>query len=284
MKSNIPKTAALFIIALPVLTAARYLQYSTVVNPENGFFELNGGFLNIAYYVFLVASVIMAAVFAFWDMKTKRGLRKGKITRISVKSSVVGGMIMAAAGFLFAYEAAALFLGGGGALVFSAFLLAAAGFTLTGFALFSYGRLFPLTGFAFLLLTLFYTFRAADEFMARINVTSISARLIILLVNLTSALFFLSCGKIFMRAQTKFTPIFTAVCGYTASLLIFSDGAARLAHLAITDRETAGFLISAENGFNKPEPSFFFQGAAVLWLIFTLSVKTRRRKTDEDSE
>ncbi|MDR0198054.1 MAG: hypothetical protein LBI36_07560 [Oscillospiraceae bacterium] len=284
MKKNLPRTAVFFAFALPFLIVVRYLQYSTVISPVNGFFEPNGGFLNVAYYVFFAVFVVAAAVLAALDKKSGRGVGKVIIARMGGACSDIGGMLTAFTCFLFAYETGRLFVGEGGFFAVFMFFLATAGYALTAFAIFKYRRLLPVTGFSLLLLTVFYVLGAAVEFMARINITSISARLVILLANVALALFFLSCGRIFMRLGTKLTPVLTAVYGYSAAMLIFSDGAARLVHIAALDKGAYGFLVSGESGFSVPNTVFFSQGAVVLWLIFALSVRNRKRKSDENPE
>jgi hypothetical protein len=280
---NLPKTAVFFILTLIISMVVRCLQYSAVIKPENGFFDTGGGFLNTAYYVLFLLSIIGLFVFAVWDRKTKTGIRKRNSLRVSSGAAAAGGVFTAVLGFLFTYEAVKAVINKSGFMEILLFLSAAGGYTLIGYVIFTRKRFLPVTGIGFIMLAVHYTFSAAGEFMSRIYIASLSSRLIILSVNLLLAAFFMFAGRIPVHSRTRSTAVMVTVLGYSAALLIFSDGFARFIYIMTADKETKDFVYAAANGFNLPQPYYLIQGAAVLWLIFALS-SAPRIKSEPDAE
>ncbi|MCL2633408.1 MAG: hypothetical protein FWD34_02715 [Oscillospiraceae bacterium] len=280
---TLSKTAVSFAILLPLCFIIRYLQYSTVIKPENGFFILDGGFLSMAYYVAFAVSMVLFAVLAIFDRKTNCGATRGGVKRLTSGSASFGGIILAATGFLYAYEGVILFLSGN---LFQTALLVGVALCYIGIGvvIFSKKRLLPWCAMLFILLAGFHVFSAGSEFMTRIYIANLSARLIILIIHLGLAAFFLSCGRAFLRAQTKRSPIFMLIYGYSACLLVFSDGLARVAYAFTADVSVRDVLLNpnVENGFLKPELYFFIQGLAVLWLIYALSAKKTKKSKNSN--
>jgi len=261
------KIPLIFALTFVVCTVTRYLQYSAVVNVENGFFMNNGGFLNDAYYVFIAIS---AALFLLFSIISENP----KITRLYAPDAAFGGVIAVSCGILYAYAAIE-------PNPFNPLLLVGAiGFVYVGVSVFIKKRLMPSAAPAFLILAVFYTIKAAAKFMAVIYIRNLSAELIVMLGDLFAAVFFLAAGKAFIRAFTKPAAVLTKLCGYTSALLVFSEGFARYIYYYTSESDIRRAVLAADNGFTFSETAFLTQGAVILWLIYVLTVKKRKTKVN----
>jgi len=267
-RENITKDAVFFIIALIVCLIARYLQYSSAINAETGFFIKRGEFLNSAYYIFAALSAIVFFIFAF-------SAKSVRITRFSPQSAGFGGLLMVFCGILCAVEA---FISGYRFVMRFALILGAVGFVFAGAVIYFKKRPQPVCGSAFLLLSLYGTVSAAGRFMSLIYIRNLSAQLIILVSDLLSAMFFLSAGKAFIRAKTRLSAVTARVSGLAAAMLILSDGLARYVYYYASEKDIRRVLASSDNGFALPDASFLIRGAVILWLVFVFAVKFKKRE------
>jgi len=278
-KLKIPLVALLFAISLIVCTVIRYSQYASVIWPDDGFFKFNGGFLNNAYYIFFAIAVVGFFVLAYFDKKVERGIIREKSTglMLSPVSSFLGAFITAVCGFLLAYDAINAYLGKAPFIQYFTLAIAAIGYTFIGYSVFTHRKIVPFTALAFLFVSACYICIAAMLFMQRIYILNLSAMLIMLAVYLLMAVFFLSCGRIVVRSETRYTTVFCTVCGYSAVLLLISDSVARTLYYFTCGSETQDILnINAQtNGFELPTPLLILQGIAVLWFLFALSYKNQ---------
>jgi hypothetical protein len=328
-QGGIPLTAIFFAIVLAGMTVVRFLQYSEVIDPHNGFFTHDGGFMNIAYYVNFAAATVLMLLFAIIDKRGKRGIlsNSGKSLKEDIKTDLTvllpevalldkdAGegknrrdsqddttipsrawkkhvpLTVGLGGALFTS-----FLGGGLLLRFwhafmegdtgwlRLFLFAAAGlgYTFVAYSVVAHRKLIPAAALAMLFIAGFSASEAAFEFMQRAYTANISSRLILLSVNLLYAVFLLSCGRIIVRSETRFTAYCATLSGYMGLGLIFSDFVARLVYYHTADsavQETLTFYTAA-NGFELPGPEFIAQGFVVLWLIYVLSARHKGTNTE----
>ncbi|MCL1831541.1 MAG: hypothetical protein FWG45_01365 [Oscillospiraceae bacterium] len=81
-KVGFPFAAIAFVLILAGLTVVRYLQYSRVINPINGFFTPDGGMLADAYYLTMTAAAFILLVCGIVDKRGKRGVASGYIKPI----------------------------------------------------------------------------------------------------------------------------------------------------------------------------------------------------------
>ena len=283
LTAKIPFTAIFFAVMTILCTIIRFLQYSAVIREDNGFFETEGGFLNKAYYIFFaifVAGVLMLTFVAKKGKRSITGSKSGKELPPAV--CIIGAVLFAVCGFFLALEGIAAFQNQAVAVLKVTVLLATFGFTFTGFIIFVHKRIAHVTALAFLLISSFYICAAAIEFMQRVYTTNLSSRLIVLSVNILLSVFFLSCGRLTARSETKSTPFTATICGYSVVLLIFSDAIARMLYYYSVDEMTQNRLLTTTgNGFELPNLLYVIQGIAVLWLIYALSAKREKNKEIE---
>jgi hypothetical protein len=329
-KSKFPVIVLFFVLALIGCTFIRYLQYSTVILPETGFFAHDGGFLNSAYYVVVGGFSVIFILTALLDMKAKRGIRSGyrKITltkeekkelkknkdeksklftssnpqlkrELSSVSSVIGAVLVAATGFFLAIDAIDAVQG-----VFDASVpfmkavtmtFAALGYTFVAYVILTHRKIVPSTAIAFLFIASCYVSAAALEFMERTYIANLSARLIVLSVNLMLAVFFLNSGRITVHSENRVSALYTTLFGYLAAVLILSDSVARMVYYYTVSDEVQAVLTfpNNDNGFEVPDILFMLQALAVLWLIYAFSSKKKSKfeelqqsqnKEDENNE
>jgi hypothetical protein len=300
-KSKFPITAIFFVLALVGCTFVRYLQYSTVILPENGFFDYDGGFLNNSYYIFFGSAAGVFLLSAIIDAKRKCGIRSGvrrrsksdrklavniNIRRLSTPCSTIGAILLSACGFLSAIDAIEIvqsFSRGNAPLMQMAATIAAAlGYTVIAYVIFMNKKFLPITALCFLFIAACHVSVAALEFMQRTYIANLSSRLIILSANLLLALFFLCCGRIIVGSETRLTALSTTIFGYSLVVMILSDALSRLWYYYTTDGEMQRYLIAQpNNGFELPGILFIAQAVTVLWLMFALSAK-KKNVTDAE--
>ena len=302
---KIPTVAIFFGISLIACTLIRYLQYAITIRIDNGFFDIEyrDGFFNLnnAYYIFFAVFAAVIIALAFIDKSTGCGIvsggrgpfkteknKKPEIKplnlKVSVLSAVIGMVLFAVSGFLHFLLAIREFQGDLGILMKLATVAAALGYTYAGFAIMLNKKVVPYTGIAFLFIAAYNSGKGIVEFMQRIYTVNLTSRLIEMGVYVLLALFFLCCGRIVVRSETRFTQLTATLSGYSAVLMIVSDGFARIFHYYSSDIDTQRALIDNNNGFELPGLLFFIQGAAALWLIFAFSAKRGSALYEKDSE
>ncbi|MCL1881847.1 MAG: hypothetical protein FWF76_06685 [Oscillospiraceae bacterium] len=74
IKTKISTIAIVYIPMLLVFTVVRFLQYSRVIEPDSGFFAVDGGFMNSFYYIVIGISVILMLLFVLIDRRLQRGI------------------------------------------------------------------------------------------------------------------------------------------------------------------------------------------------------------------
>ncbi|MCL2036223.1 MAG: hypothetical protein FWG83_02400 [Oscillospiraceae bacterium] len=305
-KSGISVTSIFFFVAAIACTVVRYLQYSSVIKTEDGFFAYDGGFLNEAYYFFVAGAAVLFLFTALLDAKLGRGIRSqykpapkkpknkqkkasktsetlflpeetrpGVVIRVFSAVAIIGAIVFAAAGFFSGLAVAAVFedVFSGGLPVFNLILpiVAALSYTFVAYTVLVRRKLPPVTAIAMLLIAASCAGVAATEFMERTYILNLSARLVFLVTFLFLAVFFLSCGRIIVKSESRGTAVFATVSGFMSALLIISDGVARLIHYYSINGEIQHDLMRHNNGFELPTLQFFLQGGGVLWLLFALS-------------
>jgi hypothetical protein len=279
--TKFPITVIFFIISLIVCTVIRYLQYSAVILSENGFFAHDGGFLNRAYHTGFAGAAVIMLITILIDKKRKCSIRRCKAGGITIinelhpAQAVIGAVLTAACGFLLAIDAVASIAQSAPIMLTITLILAALGYTFIAFIIITDRRISPITAIGFLFIAACCVCTAALEFMARTFIANLSARLVILSVNVLLALFFLNCGRIVVRNETRLTAITAALFGYSAVLLIISDSIARVLYYYSVDAFSQNNLINSDNGFGLPSAVFIIQAAVVLWFIFTFSMKRK---------
>ncbi|MCL1789114.1 MAG: hypothetical protein FWG33_02020 [Oscillospiraceae bacterium] len=292
-KSKFPLVALFFGIAFIVCTIIRYLQYASVIRIDNGFFEHNGGFSNNAYYLFFAIFAAGAVLLAFADKKAGRGVLSGGLSekplryKFSTQTAVIGIILFTfCGGFIFLNTVMVFTAGNNETSIPMKIAMCAAvlGFTYAGYTIVTQKEITPPIAIPFLFIAAYNIGMAVGEFMQRIYTVHLSARLVELSVSVLLAVFFLSCGRIIVRSEARFTSVLATVAGYSVILLILSDGLSRIFFYYGTSIETQKFLTNSNNGFLLPSPLFFTQGIAVLWLIFALSARQINLNNKEDEE
>jgi hypothetical protein len=292
-----------------------------VINPHNGFFAHDGGFMNSAYYAGIGITAAVLLILTFVDIRRGCGILSNveKAPKKSAKREVAdvlaeimtdvatgakkvlpqrawtsempmpvalfGGILLGFCGFSlalrFSHEASS-----GTALPLALLGAAALGYTFTAYAIIAYRKFVPIIAIAFLFIAGFSASEAAFEFMKRSYTANLSSRLILLSASLLIAVFLLSAGRIIVRSETRFTAYSATVSGYLGASLILSDFAARLIYHGSADAELQSLLADrgAVSGFELPDPMFITQGLVILWVIFALSVKAKAKEVETSEE
>jgi hypothetical protein len=310
-------TAVAFVLILIALTVLRFLQYRDVIDPKSGFFAHDGGWLTAAYYAGVAVAAVVLLALAIVDIRRGSGIlsnvekspkknAKQEITdvlseimtdavvgvkkvlpqrawnsRISLPVAIIGTILTGFCGFGLAMRFAAA-SGNATALQLALLAMAALGFTYAAYSFLAYRRLVPTVALAFLFIAGFSAAESAFEFMQRSYTSNISARLILLSVNLLFAVFMLSAGRVIVRSETRFTSYSATISGYLAAGVIMSDFAARLLFYFTAESELQETILdfAAISGFELPNPQFIVQGLLVLWVMYALSARAKHMNTE----
>ena len=282
---QVPLTVPFFAAMLIVCTIVRYFQYTAVIDPQSGFFEHDGGFLTHLYYILFVVVVAGLAVLSFIDAKSKRGIlpKVSAGLTLSAVPAVIGAGLCAFCGFLLAGEAINAFGARLHIVQSAALTIAALGFTFIGYVVFTHRKARPISAIGFLFIAACYVCKASVLFMERIYTVNLSAQLIVLMVYLLLAVFFLSCGRLIVQSETRFTATVATVSGYTLVLLSFSESLSRIVYYFQSDSAVQRALVRGDNAFELPSVIFVAQGVAVAWFIYALTMKARPQSEHGDN-
>jgi len=288
-KIKFPWVAAFFPVALIALTLIRFFQYTNVINPQTGFFEHDGGFLNHAYYAGLAVMAVGLLVLNLLDKRAARGILGGKPANpnFGLPFALVGALpAMLCAGSLFPFSFSAGEAQQLETIPLILTILAALGFSFAGYSFIAHRKLLPLVALAFLFMAAYFAGESALEFMERSYTANLTTRLVILSVSLLMAIFLLSAGRIVVKSETKFTIYTATLSGYLLIALIISDFTARLLYYFTAEETLQDTLTTyaATSGFELPSPMFIAQGILVGWLLFALTIRGNQSEENEETD
>lgn len=261
------KTALIFFIPMTVLcTIIRYFQLIVSIDHTTGFYYEDAGFLGIALYIALAVTAVGVLLFSLFDKKKNSSVFTKTVTQFTSAQTGIAGVLFLIAGCSCFYGVITMFSSGIEAMSFIGALAASICFVVIGFMLLGNKTIKPATGYIMLVLTIYYTVRAASLFMATLIITRISESLIELLVYVVFVLFLLSLGRIYSGNEAKSTRIKAILFGFSSGAMSLSMCVAKFAAIL-----TAPAEISAQLTF--PSLEYFAIGILSTGAIIMLFAK-----------
>jgi hypothetical protein len=309
-------------VALTMIRYLQYLHAITPQNGffvyESGFLTLTN-----AYYIAFAAAALLMLIVALLDRRANKGILNGSAgklkddvakevgvilpevalllpsqgatppqkplrlwnTRLSLPCTIFGAVLFSFCGFsLFLELSRTLGTSDSNWLYPLLLVFAGLGYIFVSFSTISCKKLYGPAALGFLFIAGLCSYLATIEFIERSYTSNISAKLIVLSANLLLTVFFLSCGRIIVRSETRFTSLSATLCGYMTVALIISDFTARLLYFFTADDALRTTLVNfAEiNGFELPNPMLVAQAFIALWLLYVLSAKGVQIETIEE--
>jgi NADH:ubiquinone oxidoreductase subunit K len=148
--------------------------------------------------------------------------------------------------------------------------LGTAAYGFAGAVLLFKKRTYPSVGFAFLGLSAYYIAILFVQFVDNYIILSMTEQLVKLIITVMLALFYLSAGRMFIRAESKSTRMKACVFGFFAVTVAISEIAAKLIFLFGSPAVTRDALMRSSSAFIMPDMLAAAETIALLTLLLTL--------------
>jgi hypothetical protein len=272
-----------FIAVTAAAVIVRFAQFlAGVIDFSTGFFEHYAGYWRYLHYI--AVAIIFAGFFILALIERKRRTRffTKKLGHFDETDTAVCGIMLLLAGFAVAYSAFREGFTGLGTTELLTVILGTLAYGFAGGILLFRRRTFPSAGLAFLALSGYYVARLVMLFLGNYIIINMPEHLVRLLIIVGMALFYLSAGRMFMRAESKTTRLKACVFGFFAASVAFSEMAAKLIFLFGSPSVTRNNLMtSATTAFIMPD--MLMAAEAIALITFLLSMirhKPERFKAD----
>lgn len=198
-------TLYFFTLAVFGSIVLRFFQLTSAIDHSTGLFTKDSGFLGIALYIVFAVCAAGFIVFGIIDKKRSSVAFKKHARCITVSQQSVLGIAFLLCGCGVFTDAVKLYGEGfsaNSAMIICSFFGAAA-FVGAGFFLMGSRRILPNTGYFLLVLSVFYTYKAANLFISHLIISRLSIYLIEMFAYIFTVLFLLSFGRFLSRGETK---------------------------------------------------------------------------------
>ncbi|MCL2108899.1 MAG: hypothetical protein FWH20_06105 [Oscillospiraceae bacterium] len=264
--------------AAAVSCIVRYVQLiGDVIDFNTGFFYPHTGFMRYLHYIVLGVALAGIIVLAIIEKHRKTRFFTKKMGHFDDGDTAICGIMLLMTGFAVIYTAVMSGLGGIAPLQLVAVLLGVAGYGFAGVVLLRYRRVYPSVGMVFLLLSGFYVLRMMELFLSNYIILSMSEHLIRLVQMALFALFYLSAGRIFLRAEMKSTRVKACIFGFFTAVVSVSEITAKMIFWlgSMPVRRPA-----AESRFIAPDMLMAAETVALLTILICMTrYKTKKAKT-----
>jgi len=275
-----------FIVAVAAAIIVRYLQFiAEVIDFNTGFFHHYAGYWRYLHYVVLGAGLAGFIALAIIEKKRKTRFFTKKLSHFDESDLAFCGIMLLLAGFAVVYTAIGRGLSNHNSTEMLMVFLGTAAYALAGSILLFRKKTYPVIGLAFLALSGYYVARLIILFLNNYIILNMSEHLVRLIITIMMSLFFLSAGRMFMRAETKRTRIKVCIFGFFAITAAVSEMAAKLIFLLGAPRVTRDSLNSAVTEFIPPDMLWAAETIAVLTFLFCMTrYKHERVKSEGEAE
>ena len=215
-------------VACVASVIARYAQFNAAIDFDTGFFYYDAVFLKYLYYIILGASIAGVFFLAVTEKKRKTRFFTKKMGHFDETDVALCGIMFLLAAFSVLYTAYVAGFGSVGAAGIMTGLLGAAAYGFSGAVLLIRKRVLPAVGLSFLGLSVYYVIRLIHFFLENYIILHMSEYLIRLVTTTLLALFYLSAGRMLLRAENRTTRFKACVFGFSAAILILSETVAKL--------------------------------------------------------
>jgi hypothetical protein len=278
-----------FIVAVAAAVIIRYAQFAAdVINFNTGFFHHYAGAIKHLHYIALAVILTGLIILTIIEKKRKTRFFTKRLSHFDDSDTALCGIMLLLAAFAVAYTAVITGLGSLDTVQTLTVFLGTAAYAFAGGALLFRKRTYPSIGIAFLALAGYYVARLIMQFLENHIILNMSEHLIRLIFTIAIALFYLSAGRMFMRAENKSTRAKTCVFGFFAIIVAASEITAKVVFMFGSPSVMRYDLNSAATQFIAPDMLFAAETIAVLvFLLSTARVKhdkqerkNRRRKAE----
>jgi hypothetical protein len=260
------------IAATTAAVIVRFVQFvAGIIDFNTGFFEYYAGTLKSLHYIILCIIIVGFLVLAIFEKKRKTIFFKKKLGHFDDTDTAICGIMLLLAGFAVIYTAFTSGIAGLGFIEILTVMFGTAAYGFSGGVLLFRRRTYPSVGLAFLALSVYYVVRLVFLFLENHIILSMSEHLIRLLTVIMLALFYLSAGRMFMRAESKTTRIKACVFGFFAVTVAVSEVMAKLIFLFGSPSVMRNNLIrSASTKFIMPDMLIAAETIALLTILLTM--------------
>jgi len=270
-----------FIVAVAAAIIVRYTQLiGKVIDFNTGFFYHYAGALKYLHYIALGAAFIGFIILAIIEKKRRTLFFSKRLGHFDETDTAICGIMLLIAGFAVVYSA---FTEGFDKLSYIEILYVIIGTLAYGFAggiLLFKKRAYPSVGLAFLALSGYYVVRLVMLFVENYIILNMPEHLVRLVIALLFSLFYLSAGRMFMRAESKGTRMKACVFGFFGATIAVSEITAKLIFLFGSPSVTRDNLMrSAATKFISPDMLSVAETIALVTFLLTMTrLKAERIK------
>jgi len=242
-----------------------------IIDFSTGFFHSHAGFTRHLHYLVLILAFIGLIPAAIIERKRRTRFFHKRMGHFDDTDLMSGGIMLLLAGFAVIYTAIrAGFTSLGLPAVITVFIGTAA-YGFAGGVLFFKKRVYPSVGFAFLGLSIYYVLRLVHIFLGNHIILNMTEHLVILILMVVFALFYLSLGRMFIRAESKTTRIKAYVFGTFAALLAASEITAKMIYWFGSPSVTRQNLQRSASEFIMPDMLIAAETIAIISLLLCLT-------------
>ncbi|MCL2019455.1 MAG: hypothetical protein FWG70_06795 [Oscillospiraceae bacterium] len=261
-----------FIAVIAAAIIVRYAQFiAEIIDFGTGFFLPYAGALKYLHYIVLGVSFVGFIIFAITEKRRKTSFFTKRLSHLDEADTASSGIMLLLSGAAVVYIALTEGFGDYGYVGVLTALLGAAAYCFSGAVLFFKKRTYPSVGIAFLALSGYYVARLVMVFLGKYVIINMSEHLVNLLITLFLSLFYLSLGRMFMRAENKTTRIKVCIFGFTAAFIAVSETVAKLIFLFGSPSVTRDNLMhSSATEFIEPSVLSVAETVALVVLLMTL--------------
>lgn len=246
----------------------RYVQLIDVIDFNTGFFKLHAGIMQYLHYIVLGAALIGIIVLTLIEKRRKTRFFTKKMGLFDETDHALCGIMLILAGFAVIYTAFVTGFNKSGIMALTATLLGTAAYGFSGGLLLFRKKVSPASGLAFLFLSCYYVMRMVEYFLENHIILAMSEHLIRLLQMVLFALFYLSAGRMLLRAENKTTRSKVCIFGFFAAVIAISE---ILAKIVFWYGSTPVVRPSSDTQFIRPDMLMAAETIALTTFLFCMT-------------
>jgi hypothetical protein len=267
-----------FLIASVTAIIVRYYQFAgEIIDFDTGFFVSHAGFASSIYYLILGIVFIGLIVLSIAEKKYRTRFFNKRMGHFDETDLASSGIMLLLAAFAIIYMAVADGLSKLGIVEIITAIIGALAYSFAGGVLLFRKRTYPSVGFAFLVLAVYYLIRLIIIFLSNHIILNMTEQLMMLIFTVTLALFYLSFGRMFIRAESKTTRIKAYIFGTFAAIAATAEISAKTIYWLGTPSVTRDNLRREASEFIMPD---MLIAAETIALIALLLCMIRYKKVD----
>jgi len=271
------------IIACAGAIIARYMQLIRgAIDFDTGFFYYTSGSLRHIHYIVLAIAFAGLVAIALVEKKRKTVFFSKRMGHLDRSDTFMCGLMLMLASFSVFFTMFQSGFSEAGTADTLIGVLGGTTYAVAGLILLVKKRALPSVGFCFLLLAVFYVINLVQAFLGHYVLLNMSEHLIRLVFTVFLALFFVTAGRMFLRAESKSTRVKTCIFGFFAIVIVVSEIMSKMIFwfgspaVARTELRSTNFL--------PPDMQFSAEAIVLLTLLICFTRrKSERVKSDKEA-